>query len=94
MVCPKCKETLRETPIYSDPTLFVFRRGFDCESCKWRGWVSLTVEEVEDETYNDNHVQIGLDRLWEQSHTEPLRQAFGARLSYLLNALDRLAGEI
>lgn len=94
MVCPNCKAELRSLNAHIDPWTFTTHHGFLCDACKWRGWIGMSIEEIEDKVYNETHIQMGLDRLWEQRHKGPLRQVYGARLSYLLNALDRLAGEL
>ena len=51
-------------------------------------WVGISAEELEDGTYNDTHIQIGLNLLYERGSLT------GARLSELLTVLDRMAGEL
>lgn len=95
MKCPKCSAELQDmNGVPVDPSTFVTHRGFFCDSCKWRGWVGISIEELEDKVYNDTHIQMGLNRLWELRQVEPLRNVFGSRLSYLLGPLDRIAGEL
>lgn len=95
MICPGCKSELEQTPPCLEHDSFTVRHGYRCRFCKWRGWIGISVEEAEDGTYNDTHMQIGINRLWEGRKSDlRLRAGAGARLCRLLNALDRIAGEL
>lgn len=93
--CPQCGADLSDVPRHVEAEDFVVRVPFRCEQgCKWRGWIGISVEEFEDKVYNDVHIQMALNRLHELRGSMQDRRRTGARLSDLLNALDRLTGEL
>jgi hypothetical protein len=78
-------------PVYTDPTDFTIRRPYLCLQGGWRAWLGFTVEEEEeDKVYDDAHIQMGLDYLYNNgSPSWP-----GLMLHDTLNVLDRIVATV